>query len=156
MNKIKKNKSVIAYLVYNKIEFNDEQNKFKDLIDSVLLDNGLVISSFDICQCKIGINLELIFNNDYDSKKKFTIYGEADSDSDSDEQKEEDKNEDKDKDKENKKEETKNDENTNENKDKSEKDKNDESKEKEKEEEEEEDKNDIGIFNLISFNLYNC
>ena len=147
MNKIKKNKSVIAYLVYNKIEFNDEQNKFKDLIDSVLLDNGLVISSFDICQCKIGINLELIFNNEYNSKKKFNIYGEVDSSSDSDEQKEEDKNEDKDK--ENKKEESKNDENTNENKDKSEKDKNDESQEKEKEEEEEEDKNDIGIFEKI-------
>jgi len=70
MNKIKKNKSVIAYLVYNKLEFNDNQNKFKDLIDTVLLDNGLVIYSYEICQCSININLKLIYK---DKSKTFVI-----------------------------------------------------------------------------------
>ena len=138
MNKIKKNKSIIAYLVYNKIEYDDKQNKFKDLIDSVLLDNGLVIKSYEICQCNTNINLKLILK---DSIKKFVIYGEEIND-DEDEKKEKDK----DKDEKDKNEEEKNDNSLEE--DKKNNEENNENV-KEKENEEEEDKNDIGNFEMM-------
>ena len=137
MNKIKKNKSVIAYLVYNKIEFNDNQNKFKDLIDTVLLDNGLVIYSYEICQCSININLKLIFK---DKIKKFVIYGEEIND-------EEEEKKENDKDGNDKNEEEKNDNHVKEDK------KNNEENNQngqEQENEEEEDKNDIGSFGMMN------
>ena len=135
MNKIKKNKSVIAYLVYNKLEFNDNQNKFKDLIDTVLLDNGLVIYSYEICQCSININLKLIYK---DKSKTFVIYGEKMKD---EEEEKKDKNDN------NKNEEEKNDNDGSENK------KNNEENNgnaKEQENGEEEDKNDIGNFEMMN------
>ena len=137
MNKIKKNKSVIAYLVYNKIEFNDNQNKFKDLIDTVLLDNGLVIYSYEICQCSININLKLIFK---DSIKKFVIYGEEMNDN------EDDKKE-SNKDGNDKNEEEKNDNGVAEDK-KNNKENNENIQEQDNEEEE--DKNDIGSFEMMN------
>jgi len=139
MNKIKKNKSVIAYLVYNKIEYNDKQNKFKDLIDTVLLDNGLVINSYEICQCTTNINLKLIFK---DSTKKFVIYGQEIND-DEDEKKEK-----KEKDKKDKNEEEKN--NNGEKEEKKNNEENNENAQEENNEEEEEDKNDIGNFGMMN------
>ena len=137
MNKIKKNKSIVSYLVYNKIELNDTQSKFKNLIDSVLLDNGLVvIGRYDICQCKASINIILKYK---DIKKNFNIYGEE-NDNDNEDKKEENDN------KESfKKDEDKNKETINSNEEKNQK-RNDKEEDQEKEEE---DENDIGDFEKI-------
>ena len=141
MNKIKKNKSIVSYLVYNKIELSDEQAKFKKLIDSVLLSNGLVvIGVYDICQCQTNINLLLQYD---DKKKSFNIYGESDVDDD-EKKKDENENENKEGSKE---EEGKNKENTNNNEEKEQKE--NEEDDSQQKEEEEEDPNDIGDFEKI-------
>ena len=139
MNKIKKKKSIVSYLVYNKIELSDAQAKFKNLIDSVLLDNGLVvIGRYDICQCQISINLILKYKN---KKKSFNIYGEK-NDNDNDDEGKKDENENK----EGSKKEEGNKENTN-NKEEENQTGNDEDESQKKEEEE--DPNDIGDFEKI-------
>ena len=47
MNRIKENKSVVAYLVLDKISWKEEQSQFQKLLDFVLLDNGLIIYSYE-------------------------------------------------------------------------------------------------------------
>ena len=140
MNKIKKNKSIVSYLVYNKIELSDDQAKFQNLIDSVLLDNGLVvIGRYDICQCQTSINIILKYK---DQKKTFNIYGEKiDNDNDDKGKKEENENKEG-----SKKEEGKNEESTNSNEKINQKG-NDEDESQKKEEEE--DPNDIGDLEKI-------
>ena len=141
MNKIKKKKSIVSYLFYNIIEFSDEKAKFKDLIDSVLLDNGLVvIGRYDICQCQTSINIILKYKN---KKKSFNIIREKDdNDNDDEGKKDESKNENK----EGSKKEEGNKESTNSNEEINQKE-NDEDESQKKEEEE--DPNDIGDFEKI-------
>ena len=134
MNRIKEKKNIVAYIVLDKISFDEEQSKFQKLLDFVLLDNGLVIYSYEVCKCKISINLKLIYKNNV---KQFVIYGDGDND--------EDENGNTENEEENK-------EKKNENKKKGEnesfhsKSEREENKEKE---EEEEDTNDIGLFKNI-------
>ena len=141
MNKIKKKKNIVSYLVYNKIELIDELAKFKNLIDTVLLDNGLVvIGRYDICQCQISINLILKYK---DKKKSFNIIGENnDNDNDNEGNKDENENEKK----EGSKKEEGYKESTNSNEEINQKG-NDEDESQKKEEEE--DPNDIGDFEKI-------
>ena len=73
MNRIKKIKNIVAYLIYNKIEFNEEQIKFQRLLDFLLLTYGVVIYSYDICKCKINIFFNIIYKN---TSKKIIIYEE--------------------------------------------------------------------------------
>ena len=149
INKIKIKKSIISYLVYDKIEYNEKQKKFQKLIDYVLLDNGLVIYSYAICNCKISINLKL-------SYKKYThqycLYGEEDFKDDDEEKswKDDDDNngeEWENKNKHNIKTKRENYEtiNNNNNKNKNDDNENEEDFE-ENEDKEEEDTNDLGLF----------
>ena len=63
MNKIKRVKNIVAYLVYERLQFNEEQMKFQRLLDYILLTNGVVIYSFDICKCKMNISFKIVYKN---------------------------------------------------------------------------------------------
>ena len=63
MNRIKKIKNIVAYLVYDKMEFNEEQKKFQKILDFTLLASGVVVYSYPICKCKINISFNLIYKN---------------------------------------------------------------------------------------------
>ena len=141
-NKIKRNKNIISYLVFGKIEYDEKQNKFQKLIDCVLLDNGLIIKSYQVCESTVSITLKLTYKK---TVKQFLIYGEEDYYDDDEE--EADKNEDEEEEKQNKTERTQRDDNeTSTNKDK---DKNTESNGDNQDQEEEENTNDIGLFENI-------
>ena len=71
MNRIKRIKNIVAYLIYNKLEFTEEQMKFQKLLDCTLLSNGVVIYSFDVCKCNINIYFNIIYNNNI---KKIVLY----------------------------------------------------------------------------------
>ena len=79
MNRIKQNKNIISYLVLDKLNYNEEQSKFQKLLDYVLLENGFVVHSYEVCSCHISINLKLIYKK---KMKKFVICGEEDYDED--------------------------------------------------------------------------
>ena len=79
MNLIKKNKNIISYLVLDKLNYNDSQSKFQKLLDYILLENGFVVYSYEICSCQISINLKLLYKK---NMKKFVIYGVEDYDED--------------------------------------------------------------------------
>ena len=72
MNRIKRIKNIVAYLVYDKIEFTEEQIKFQRLLDCILLKYGIVIYSYNICKCKNNISFNLIYKN---YSKKIMLYG---------------------------------------------------------------------------------
>ena len=61
MNRIKRIKNIVAYLIYNKLEFTEDQMKFQRLLDCILLSNGVVIYSFDVCKCNINIYFNIIY-----------------------------------------------------------------------------------------------
>ena len=73
MNRIKRIKNIVAYLIYNKLEFTEDQMKFQRLLDCTLLSNGVVIYSFDVCKCNINIYFNIIYNN---ILKKIVLYEE--------------------------------------------------------------------------------
>ena len=79
MNKIKTVKTIVAYLTYDKIEFNDEQKKFQKLLDVILLSNGVVIYPFNICKCKMNICFRIAYKTYI---KKIMLYGEREYDND--------------------------------------------------------------------------
>lgn len=63
MNRIKKRKNIVTYLLYDKLNFNSEQIKFQRLIDYILLSNGVVIYSFNIFRCKMNICFKIMYKN---------------------------------------------------------------------------------------------
>ena len=63
MNKIKRVKNIVAYLVYERLQLNEEQMKFQRLLDYILLTNGVVIYYFDICKCKKNISFKIVYKN---------------------------------------------------------------------------------------------
>ena len=71
MNRIKKIKNIVAYLIYNKIECNEEQLKFQRLLDCILLANGIVMYSYEIFKCNINIYFNIIYRN---FSKKIILY----------------------------------------------------------------------------------
>ena len=77
MNKIKRIKNIIAYIIYDKLKFNKEQLKFQRLLDWILLANGVVIYSYDIFRCKLNINFKIMYKN---IAKKVVLYGDEDYD----------------------------------------------------------------------------
>ena len=77
MNKIKRIKNIVAYLVYDKLQFNEEQIKFQRLLDCILLANGVVIYPYDICKCKMNISFRIVYKN---FVRKIMLYGEEDYD----------------------------------------------------------------------------
>ena len=78
MNRVKKIKNIVAYLIYDKIEFTEEQKKFQKILDFALLNNGVVIYSYPICKCKINIGFNLIYKN---NTIKINLYGEKEENS---------------------------------------------------------------------------
>ena len=77
MNKIKRIKNIVAYIIYDKIKFNKEQLKFQRLLDWILLANGIVIYSYDIFRCKTNINFKIMYKN---IAKKVVLYGDEEYD----------------------------------------------------------------------------
>ena len=77
----------IGYVCYKKINFAKEQEKFKEFIEKVTHMNGLYLTSCDLCNCIVRI--ELILNYEK-MMKKFVICG--DKDDEIKEEKEEDNN----------------------------------------------------------------
>ena len=73
MNRVKKIKNIVAYLIYDKIEFTEEQKQFQKIFDFILLNNGIVIYSYPILKCKINISFNLIYKN---NTIKINLYGE--------------------------------------------------------------------------------
>ena len=148
MNKIKKNKNIISYIVLDKINYNEEQSKFQELLDSVLLDNGLVICSYEVCKCKVSINLKLIYKK---RMKKFVIYGEEDYDEEEEDNLNESENPNNEGEGDVENEEKKENQNENENKEQNDNLKNSDADEKNQEEENDKnvDINDIGLFEKI-------
>ena len=152
MNKIKQNKNVVSYIVLDKLNYNEEQSKFQELLDSVLLDNGLVICSYEVCKCKVSINLKLFYKK---RMKKFVIYGEEDYDEEEEEEDNLNEGENTQDGGEEKEEEKEKKENIDENENKEKKDnlnkKDDIGKNQEEEEDDDEnvDINDIGLFEKI-------
>jgi hypothetical protein len=63
MNRIKKRKNIVTYLLYDKLNYNPEQIKFQQLIDYLLLSNGVMIYSFNIFRCKISICFKIMYKN---------------------------------------------------------------------------------------------
>ena len=138
MNRIKQNKNIISYIVLDKLEFKEDQAKFKDLLDYVLLENGLVIQNYEICKCHISINIRVFYKK---KMKKFVLCGEEDYEDDEIEENEEEKKDDEEeKAKENKSEHSQKEENNNR------QNTNEDSNQKE---DENEDKNDLGNFEKL-------
>ena len=71
MNRIKRIKSIVAYLIYNKIECNEEQIKFQRLLDCILLSNGIVMYSYEIFKCNVNIYFNIVYRN---FTKKIILY----------------------------------------------------------------------------------
>ena len=71
MNRIKRIKNIVAYLVYDKIDFTKEQAGFQKLLDFLLLVNGVVIYTYEIYKCRINIYFNIIYKN---ITKKIVLY----------------------------------------------------------------------------------
>ena len=63
----------IGFLSYKKIKYKDKQKDFENLIKSVTSQNGLFLTSCDICDCPISIQLLLKYEK---NEKKFILLGE--------------------------------------------------------------------------------
>ena len=63
----------IGFLSYKKIKYKDKQKDFENFIKSVTNKNGLFLTSCDICDCAISIQLLLKYEK---NEKKFIILGE--------------------------------------------------------------------------------
>ena len=64
----------IGYIAFEKIKYKDKQEDFENLIDSVTTQNGLFITSCDVCKCSICVQLVLKYEN---NEKSFIILGET-------------------------------------------------------------------------------
>ena len=73
MNRIKRIKNIVAYLIFDKIEFKEDTIKFQKLLDYILLINGIVIYSYPICDSKSNISFNIIYKN---KTIKISLYGE--------------------------------------------------------------------------------
>ena len=72
INKSSKKLVKIGYIGFKKIKFKNEQVEFQDFVESVINQNGLFLTSCDVCECKICIQLLLIFEK---KEKKFVLSG---------------------------------------------------------------------------------
>ena len=72
INKSSKKLVKIGYIGFKKIKFKNEQVEFQDFVESVINQNGLFLTSCDVCECKICIQLLLVFEK---KEKKFVLSG---------------------------------------------------------------------------------
>ena len=149
----------IAYVGFRKIQYKDEQVDFTDLIEAVTRQNGLFLTSCDVCKCIISIQLLLKYK---DNQKIYVLSGISTPITKGEKKKNNNKNENKDK--EDKKDNETNDDNNNDNDNEKNIIKNDDmKKEKENKSEEEDQDNPLsnitddviipGEFNYIYFNF---
>ena len=64
----------VGYVVFKKINFKNEQIEFKKFLYGVLKKNGLFITSCDICECSINVQLILKYNK---QEKIFSLVEES-------------------------------------------------------------------------------
>ena len=72
INKTSKKLIKIGYVGFEKMEFNDKQEKFKDFIIYVTNRKGLYLTSCDICKCTVSIQLLLKYEKE---EKVFLLCG---------------------------------------------------------------------------------
>ena len=63
----------IGYVAFKKIKYTDKQIDFENLINSVTTQNGLFLTSCDVCKCSLSIQLLLKYEN---NEKTFLLLGE--------------------------------------------------------------------------------
>ena len=76
INKSSKKIINIGYVVFKKIEYSDEQEEFEKFIKEVTTQNGLFLTSCEVCPCTIFIQLLLKFE---EKEKKFVLCGKSES-----------------------------------------------------------------------------
>ena len=74
INKTSKKLIKIGYVGLKKMVFKEKQIHFQDLIMSVTKQNGLYITSCDVCKCTISVQLLLKYEND---EKIFLLSGKS-------------------------------------------------------------------------------
>ena len=89
INKSSKKIKKIGYVAFKEIIYKDKQSDFEEFIKSVLSKNGLYITSCNICNCTISIQLLLKYEN---KEKIFTILGDPESNKNDEDLKREDDN----------------------------------------------------------------
>ena len=89
INKSSKKTINIGYVAFEKIEYKDEQEEFEKIIKEVTTQNGLFLTSCEVCPCIISIQLLLKYE---EKEKKFILCGELESDKKEKEVKGEDDN----------------------------------------------------------------
>ena len=67
----------IGFIAFKKIKYEDNQTEFKKFIEAVTTQNGLFLTSCDVCSSSVCIQLLLKYE---DKEKKFVILGQPESD----------------------------------------------------------------------------
>ena len=62
----------LGYVGFKKIIYKDEQIEFQDFVEEITNQKGLFLTSCDVCECTVCIQLLLIFEKKY---KKFVLSG---------------------------------------------------------------------------------
>ena len=76
INKSSKKVINIGYVAFKKIEYNDEQEEFEKFIKEVTTQNGLFLTSCEVCPCAIFIQLLLKYE---EKEKNFVLCGKSES-----------------------------------------------------------------------------
>ena len=76
INKSSKKVINIGYVAFKKIEYNDEQEEFEKFIKEVTTQNGLFLTSCEVCPCTLFIQLLLKYE---EKEKKFVLCGKSES-----------------------------------------------------------------------------
>ena len=74
INKSSRKLVKIGYIAFKKIIFKNEQIEFQDFVEAVINQNGLFLTSCDVCSCTISIQLLLVYEK---KEKKFILSGES-------------------------------------------------------------------------------
>ena len=73
INKSSKKIIKVGYISFQKIKYTEEQKDFEKFINNIINENGLFITSCDVCQCNICIKLLLKYEKE---EKIFVLCGE--------------------------------------------------------------------------------
>ena len=73
INKSSKKIIKVGYISFQKIKYTEEQKDFEKFINKVINENGLFITSCDVCPCKVSIQLLLKYEKE---EKLFLLCGE--------------------------------------------------------------------------------
>jgi len=70
-NKINKKKITIDYIILDKVDGDENQQKFKELIDYVSESSGIKLIQSQVCDCNVNISLNIKYGKD--EEKNFAI-----------------------------------------------------------------------------------